>query len=48
MTWNLYECFKDCDALDRVRLGDLDVSYLRKEESKERVALAHQLLTGIS
>lgn len=47
MAWNLYECFKDCDALDRVRLGDLDVSYLRKEESKERVALAHQLLTGI-
>ncbi|MFJ8528709.1 HD domain-containing protein [Bacillus sp. NPDC094106] len=47
MAWNLYESFKDCDALDRVRLGDLDVSYLRKEESKDRVEFAYQLLNHI-
>jgi len=36
----LFNIFKDSDNLDRVRLGDLDVSYLRNETSKEMVPLA--------
>jgi hypothetical protein len=35
------------DALDRVRLGDLDVMMLRHEVSRTRVERAHQLLREI-
>ena len=34
---------KDADGLDRVRLGDLDVSFLRITESKTMVLFAEQL-----
>lgn len=34
---------KDADALDRVRLGDLNVSYLRTEAAKGMVDVAQQL-----
>ena len=34
---------KDADALDRVRLGDLDVSYLRTDAALELVELAEAL-----
>lgn len=34
---------KDADALDRVRLGDLDVNYLRTSVSKELVGLVEKL-----
>ena len=39
--------FKDCDGLDRVRLGDLKAKYLRTETGKLLVILAHQLLRNI-
>lgn len=43
----LYKLFKDADALDRVRLGDLDISYLRTPKSKELVVFATDLLRNI-
>lgn len=39
----LYKVFKDADALDRVRIKDLDINYLRFEESKEYVYIANAL-----
>lgn len=40
----VFQALKDADALDRVRLGDLDESYLRFPSSRERVDLASALL----
>lgn len=40
----VFRALKDADALDRVRLGDLDTSYLRLDSSHGRVDLAWQLL----
>lgn len=40
----LLKLFKDCDGLDRVRLGDLDINYLRNEKSKKLVDIAYLLL----
>ena len=40
----VFRALKDADALDRVRLGDLDTSYLRFASSLQRVDLAWQLL----
>jgi len=40
----VFRALKDADALDRVRLGDLDESYLRFPSSRERVDLASALL----
>lgn len=44
--WKLYEIFKDCDGLDRIRLGkhELDTSYLRTDVAKKRVLLAYYLM----
>lgn len=44
-TWKLYQIFKDCDGLDRIRLSksDLDTSYLRTDIAKKRVLVAHEL-----
>lgn len=39
----LLSIFKDADALDRVRTGDLDRSKLRFEESKELIEFAEDL-----
>ncbi len=36
----LTQLLKDADGLDRVRLGDLDPSYLRREVSRARAGLA--------
>lgn len=36
----LAQLLKDADGLDRVRIGDLDPSYLRKESSRKRAGLA--------
>lgn len=36
----LAQLLKDADGLDRVRIGDLDPSYLRKESSRKRASLA--------
>lgn len=44
---DLFKRFKDCDGLDRVRLGDLDPRYLRTETAKEMVFVANQLLKNI-
>lgn len=44
---DLYKRFKDCDNLDRVRLGDLDSSYLRTETGKSLLVIANQLLKNI-
>lgn len=40
----LLKIFKDCDNLDRVRLGDLDTNYLRNKYSLKLVKVAQQLL----
>ncbi len=37
------ECFKDADALDRFRSGDLDINYLRLESSKKMIAFSEKL-----
>jgi hypothetical protein len=46
-TLRVFRVLKDADALDRVRLGDLDVTMLRHEVSLARVERAHQLLREI-
>ena len=43
----VFRALKDADALDRVRLGDLDKSYLRFPSSRKRVDLASALLDEI-
>ncbi len=40
----LLKLFKDSDGLDRVRINDLDVKYLRCPVSKDLVAFAEHLL----
>ncbi len=34
-TWKLYQLFKDADGLDRVRIKDLNVDYLRTEAAQK-------------
>lgn len=41
--WNLIALLKDADALDRVRLDDLDQRYLRHPEARGMVAFAQAL-----
>lgn len=41
--WPLVALLKDADGLDRVRLGDLDPSYLRLPQSLEMVGFAQAL-----
>jgi hypothetical protein len=41
--WELTSLLKDADGLDRVRLGDLDVNYLRHEPSKDQAPFAQEL-----
>jgi len=41
--WPLIALLKDADALDRVRLGDLDPDYLRHPEAKSMLAFAQAL-----
>ena len=43
----LSKCLKDADNLDRVRLGDLNLDYLRFSESKNLKALAEELFLEI-
>lgn len=43
----LYEIFKDADGLDRVRIGDLDIKYLRRESVKTLVKVAEELFKKI-
>jgi len=43
----LLKLFKDSDGLDRVRIDDLDVKYLRHPVSRELVPLAEYLLKEI-
>lgn len=45
MIQRLLPIFKDADALDRVRLGDLDPAYLRTKEARQRVRFAHDVLS---
>ena len=45
--WRLFEVLKDADGLDRVRINDLDVSYLRNPESMRLARLAHELLAHV-
>ena len=44
----LLKLFKDSDGLDRVRINDLDVKYLRYPVSKELVSFAKYLLKEIT
>jgi hypothetical protein len=41
--WLLIALLKDTDALDRVRLGDLDPQYLRHPEAREMIRFAQGL-----
>jgi hypothetical protein len=41
--WPLIALLKDADGLDRVRLGDLDVRYLRHPVARPMVAFAQAL-----
>lgn len=41
--WTLTALLKDADALDRVRLGDLDPAYLRFKESHAMIDFAEAL-----
>lgn len=45
--WKMLKVFKDCDGLDRVRLGDLDTKYLRTKTAPMMILLASQFLKGI-
>ena len=40
----LYNLFCDADGLDRVRLGDLDISYLRHDKTKMLMGFAEDVL----
>lgn len=42
LTLNL-KCFKDADALDRWRIGDLDPNYLRTESARKLLNFSRQL-----
>jgi hypothetical protein len=44
---DLFKRFKDCDGLDRVRLGDLDIRYIRTDTGKKLLLTAYQLLRNI-
>ncbi|MFN7914246.1 MAG: hypothetical protein U0Q55_02825 [Vicinamibacterales bacterium] len=44
--WTLTALLKDADALDRVRLGDLDPRYLRLRESHGMIDFAQRLFDG--
>jgi hypothetical protein len=41
--WRLTSLLKDADALDRVRIGDLDPRYLRNSEAHPMIEFAHTL-----
>lgn len=41
--WRLTSLLKDADALDRVRLGDLDPRYLRNAEAQSMACFAQAL-----
>ena len=41
--WRLASLLKDADALDRVRIGDLDPRYLRNSEARQMIDFAHAL-----
>ena len=41
----LLRYFKDADGLDRVRLGDLNVKYLRTDAARKMPIVAKRLLT---
>ncbi|MHB8904413.1 MAG: HD domain-containing protein [Patescibacteria group bacterium] len=38
-------CFKDADALDRWRIGDLDIKYLRTETARELLDFSKKLFS---
>lgn len=40
------QVLKDADALDRVRLGDLDIRYLRTEAAQSLVSVAEELFSA--
>ena len=45
--WKLFGVLKDADGLDRVRINDLNVKYLRNPESLRLAGLARELLAEI-
>ena len=45
--WRLFGVLKDADGLDRVRINDLDVRYLRNPQSMRLAGLARELLAEI-
>lgn len=46
-TWRLFSVLKDADGLDRVRIGDLDINFMRNPEAIQLENLAHELLVHI-
>lgn len=47
MALRVFRILKDADGLDRVRLGDLDPSYLRLDVSRRRIDRAWELLVEL-
>ena len=45
--WRLFGVLKDADGLDRVRINDLDVRYLRNPQSMRLAGLARELLVHV-
>ena len=45
--WRLFVVLKDADGLDRVRINDLNVKYLRNPESLRLAGLARELLARV-
>ena len=45
--WKLFGVLKDADGLDRVRINDLNVRYLRNPESVRLAGLARELLAHV-
>ena len=43
----LLKLFKDADGLDRVRINDLDIDYLRSDSAKKLVIVAKEVLREI-
>ena len=46
-TWRLFGVLKDADGLDRVRINDLNIKYLRNPESLRLAGLARELLARV-
>ena len=45
--FQLYQIFRDADAMDRIRFGDFDRNYLELEEALEALVFVDYLETAL-